>query len=57
MAEFAEILCESYWAQGSSSLSGLLEEVERGSRLFAEDADVNEFVEMVRQASRIAVEE
>ena len=40
-----------------SSLYGLLEEVEMVSRLLAEDADVVEFVEMVRQANRFAVEE
>ena len=55
-AEFAENLRESCWSQ-SSSLYGLLEEVEMVSRLLAEDADVVEFVEMVRQANRIAVEE
>jgi len=34
-----------------------MEEVKRVSRLFTEDADVIEFVKMVRQASWIAGEE
>ena len=55
VAEFAEILRESYWAQGTN-LSGLLEEVERVSSLMNDDPDVLEFVEMVRRANRLWVD-
>lgn len=55
MEQFAEILRESYWAQ-DSSLAGLLEDVERVSSLLDEDADIIEFVEMVRRASQLAIE-
>jgi Ca-activated chloride channel family protein len=53
VAEYAEILRGSYWAEGST-LAGVLEEAERVGELLAEDADVAEFVELVRQASGIA---
>jgi Ca-activated chloride channel family protein len=53
VAEYAEILRDSYWAQGST-LAGVLEEAERVSRLLPNDPDINEFVDLVRRASRIA---
>jgi len=52
VAEYAEILRQSYWAQ-NSSLSGLLEESQRVGRLFPEDRDVTEFVELVQKAASI----
>ena len=53
VAEYAEILRGSYWAEGST-LASVLEEAERVSRLLEEDPDAEEFVELVRRASRIA---
>jgi Ca-activated chloride channel family protein len=53
VAEYAEILRDSYWAEGST-LAGVLEEAERVSRLLPNDADVAEFVDLVRRANRIA---
>jgi hypothetical protein len=53
VAEYAEILRDSYWAEGST-LAGVLEEAERVSHLLPNDPDMNEFVELVRRASRIA---
>jgi Ca-activated chloride channel family protein len=53
VAEYAEILRESYWAQ-DSTLAGLLAEAERVGELLAEDADVGEFVDLVRRANRVA---
>lgn len=55
VAEFAEILRESYWAQ-DSTLPGMLEDVERVSNLLDEDADIIEFVEIVRRASQLGME-
>jgi len=52
VAEFAEILRESYWAQ-TSTLASVLEEAERVEKLLPGDADVAEFVELVRQAQAI----
>lgn len=52
VAEFADILRESYWAQ-NSTLAGVQEEVERIGRMLADDPDVVEFVEMVRTANMI----
>ena len=48
VAEFAEIMRESYWAQNST-----LEEAERISKALPEDPQVQEFVEMVRKANQI----
>jgi Ca-activated chloride channel family protein len=53
VAEYAEILRGSYWAEGST-LAGVLEEAERASRLLPDDPDVAEFVDLVRQATRTA---
>ena len=55
VAEYAEILRDSYWAQ-ESMLSGVLEEAQRVSRLLPEDGDVEEFVGLVQDASRLAGE-
>jgi Ca-activated chloride channel family protein len=54
VAEYAEILRGSYWAEGST-LATVLEEAERVSRLLPDDPDVVEFVDLVRRASTIAV--
>jgi Ca-activated chloride channel family protein len=53
VAEYAEVLRGSYWAEGST-LAGVLEEAERIGELLPEDADVTEFVDLVRRAARIA---
>ena len=53
VAEYAEVLRGSYWAEGNT-LAGVLEEVERVAELLPEDTDVAEFVELVRQAARIS---
>lgn len=50
VAEFAEILRESYWAQ-DSSLSAVLEEAQRVSPLLPEDPDVVEMVELLKSAT------
>jgi Ca-activated chloride channel family protein len=52
VAEYAEILRESYWAEGST-LASVLEEAERVSRLL-DDAEAVEFVDLVRRANGIA---
>jgi Ca-activated chloride channel family protein len=52
VAEFAEIMQESYWAQ-NSTLAGVLEEAERISKALPEESQVTEFVEMVRKANQI----
>ncbi len=49
VAECAEVLRESYWAQ-ESSLSAVLTEAERVSPLISDDPDVVQFVEMVKTA-------
>ena len=53
VAEYAEILRDSYWAQ-DSTLAGVLEEAERVSRLMSNEPDMTEFVDLVRQANRIS---
>jgi Ca-activated chloride channel family protein len=53
VAEYAEILRGSYWAE-SNTLAGVLEEAERVAELLPNDPDVAEFVDLVRQASWIA---
>ena len=53
VAEYAEILRGSYWAEGST-LASVLEEAERVSRLLPDDPDVAEFVDLVRRANAIA---
>lgn len=56
VAEYAEILRESYWAQGSS-----LEEVQalaqRVSTMLPDDRDVTEFVQLVTLAVEVAPDE
>jgi hypothetical protein len=52
VAEFAEIIRESYWAQ-NSTLAGVLEEAERISKALPENPQVQEFVEMVRKADQV----
>ena len=55
VAEYAEILRDSYWAQGST-LPDLYEQAKRVSRMLQEDDDVAEFVDLIRQASHLAGE-
>ncbi|MBL6980538.1 MAG: von Willebrand factor type A domain-containing protein [Anaerolineales bacterium] len=52
VAEFAEILRESYWAQ-DSSLADILEEAQWVSWYLDENSDTHEFIEMVRQAQML----
>ncbi len=52
VAEYAEILRESYWAQGGN-LEDVLTMAERVRGLLAEDSDVAEFVGLVKQARLI----
>ena len=52
VAEYAEILRESYWAEGSS-LERVLAEAIRVQRLLAEDEDVAEFASLVSRAEGI----
>ena len=53
VAEYAEILRESYWAQ-ESSLGAILEEAEMVAKRLPEDQDVSEFVGLVRRAKEIS---
>jgi Ca-activated chloride channel family protein len=53
VAEYAEILRGSYWAE-TSTLAGVLEEAERVAELVPYDADMAEFVELVGRAARIS---
>ncbi len=52
VAEFAEILKESYWAEGSS-LSDVVREAEWLSEFLPRDETWSEFVELVRLARRL----
>jgi len=52
VAEFAEILKQSYWADGSS-LTDVYREAERLSEYLPRDEDWSEFVELVRMARRL----
>ena len=52
VAEFAEMLRESYWAQ-NSSMAALMEETQRVSRLLDFQPDVLEFVSLVETANQI----
>jgi len=52
VAEYAEILRGSYWAEGST-LAGVLGEAQRVGDYLTEDQDVIEFVELVKRASQI----
>ncbi len=49
VAEYAEVLRESYWAQ-ENTLAGVQEEAERIGGLFEGNADVEEFVELTGRA-------
>jgi Ca-activated chloride channel family protein len=53
VAEYAEILKESYWAE-ESTLSNVYREAERVLELLPFDEAMSEFVELVRQARRLA---
>jgi len=52
VAEYAEILKESYWAEGSS-LDAVLEEAQRLEEYLFDDPDMAEFVDLVEQATRL----
>ena len=51
VAEFAEILRESYWAEGSS-LHDVYREAVRVSEYFGHDEDMSELLELIRRAGR-----
>jgi Ca-activated chloride channel family protein len=53
VAEYAEILRESYWAQ-DSSLSDILDEARRVSEILPARQDVLEFVDMVRLTEKLS---
>lgn len=53
VAEYAEILRESYWAQ-KSNMGDVLAEVRRVRALLPESTPINEFVDLVRQANRLS---
>ena len=53
VAEYAEILRQSYWAQGHSA-GDVLVEARRVSDLLPEDEDVSQFVDLVRRANQLA---
>jgi Ca-activated chloride channel family protein len=52
VAEYAEILRDSYWAQ-DSSLDAVYREAQRVSEYLPRDESVSEFVELVRKARRL----
>ena len=52
VAEYAEILRDSYWAEGSS-LDAVYKEAQRVSGYLPRDESVSEFVELVRKARRL----
>lgn len=52
VAEYAEILKKSYWAE-ESSLSDVYHEATRVSELLPRDDVMNEFLELIRRASRL----
>ncbi len=52
VAEYAEILRESYWAE-ESTLGEVLREAERVSEYMWEEPDVSEFVDLLRKANRL----
>ncbi|MGE5462200.1 MAG: YfbK domain-containing protein [Syntrophothermus sp.] len=53
VAEFAEILKKSYWAE-DSSLHSVYREAQRLSESMAWDEDMGEFMELIRRASGLA---
>jgi Ca-activated chloride channel family protein len=52
VAEYAEILRDSYWAEGSS-LDAVYKEAQRVSEYLPRDESISEFVELVRKARRL----
>ena len=54
VAEYAEILRQSYWARGSS-LEDVAREARRVAEYLSRDPDVAEFVSLVERASQIGV--
>jgi len=50
VAEYAEILKNSYWAE-ESSLAVVYHEAVRLSELFSREEDMTEFMELIRRAS------
>jgi Ca-activated chloride channel family protein len=52
VAEFAEILKKSYWAEGSS-MSSVYREAQRLSEYVAWEEDMAEFMELIRRASQL----
>ena len=52
VAEYAEILKKSYWAE-RSSLSSVYREAQRLSEVVAWDEDMAEFMELIRRASQL----
>jgi Ca-activated chloride channel homolog len=52
VAEYAEILKESYWAE-ESSLNDVYDEAERLSKKFHRDEVMDEFLDLVRQVRRL----
>jgi len=52
VAEYAEILKRSYWAEGSS-LAHVYHEAERISELIAWDEVMGEFMELIRRAHHL----
>jgi Ca-activated chloride channel family protein len=52
VAEYAEILKESYWAE-DSSLRYVYHEAERVSELLPRDEVMNEFMDLIREASHL----
>ena len=55
VAEYAEVLRDSYWAQ-NVSFYDVQEEAERVSRRLPEDTNVQEFVDLIRRAGRLGDE-
>lgn len=53
VAEYAEVLRESYWAQGSS-IGDVLAEARRVAESLPSHPDVDEFLDLVRKANRLA---
>ena len=53
VAEYAEILRKSYWAQNSTP-GDVLSQARRVSDLLPEDRDVSQFVELVRRANQLS---
>lgn len=52
VAEYAEILRESYWAE-DSNLEAVYREAERVSEYLPRDDDVREFLDLIRKARRL----